>query len=246
MSKLSYIAAGVIILLAAGLVLAVFNESKPASNETQLSVTGVSQIKAVPDLVGIYYNIQTNGTTTSDASKSATKISNALTNALTQLGFNNTDIQTQSYSVNPDYIYNYETGQQISNGYTAMQQIEMEFSSQNTSLISDAIDAGISSGATIDTINFELSPAKQEDYKTQALSEATADAKRKATAIASQLDRSLGRIDSISTSDINFYPVPVYGGITSANAPAAKGEITNIQPASQDVNAQVTIVYILT
>ena len=246
MSKLSYVAAGIIILLAAGLVLAGCTASEQASNETQLSVTGVSQIKAVPDLVGIYYDIQTNGSTASDASKSAIKISNALTNALTKLGFNNTDIQTQSYSVNPDYIYDYKTGEQISNGYKAVQQIKLEFSTQNTSLISDAIDAGISSGVTIDSINFELSPAKQENYKTLALSEATADAKGKATAIASQLGRSLGRIDSISTSDINFYPVRVYGGITPANAPVAIGETTNIQPASQDVNAQVTIVYILT
>jgi uncharacterized protein YggE len=246
MNKFSYISAGIILLLGAGLLVAGCTESKPPANETQLTVTGMSQIKVVPDLVAIYYDIQANETTALNASKSAAKIANALTDALTRLGFNKTDIQTQSYSVNPDYIYDYKTGQQISNGYRARQQIKLEFSTQNTSLISDAVDAGISSGANIDYINFELSPTKQEEYKTQALKEATANAKAKATAIASQLDRTLGRIDSISASDINFYPVPVYGGITSANAPAAEGEIMNIQPSSQDVNAQVNIVFIIT
>ena len=236
--------AGLALLIVTGMLLSGCTTLQ--QKETSLSIVGTSDIKVMPDLVVIYYDIQSNASTASAAGDANARISNALKNALIGLGFIETDIQTHSYSINPDYIYDYKTGQQIPNGYKATQQIKLEFPTKNTDLIGKSIDAGINAGATIDYINFELSPSVQANSKTEALKEATADSHVKAEAVASELGRSIGRIDSVSTSDISFYPVRMYDMITASNAPVAKVEATNIQPSSQDVTAQVTVVYILT
>jgi len=211
--------------------------------EATVNANGISQIKAMPDLVGIYYNIETNGSTAAIAGEKNAKISDDLITALVKLGFERKEIQTQSYSVNPDYIYDYSIGKQTQIGYKATHQIKLEFSTQNTHLIGDAIDAGINVGATINNINFELSITKQNVYKIEALKQATEDAKLKAEAIATGLGKSLGRVVSVSSSDFNYYPWKMYDAITSMNAAVAKAETTSIQPSDQEVTAQVSVVY---
>lgn len=211
--------------------------------EVTVSTTGVSQIKATPDIVGVYYSIETNGTTADIAGDKNAEITDALITALLKLGFERKDIETQGYSVNPEYVYDYHRGTQTMVGYRASHQIILRFPTANRQLIGDAIDAGIDSGAMITYINFELSIVKQNEYKTEALKQATEDARLKAQAMATGAGKNLGRLISISSSEFNYYPYRMYDAITPANAPVAKMETTNIQPSTQEVNAQVTVVF---
>lgn len=240
------------LVLAGGLgyfAISSFAPRAPQPPESVLSANGMSQIKAYPDLVVIYYNIDTNGSTAAIAGNKNAKISSDLTTALLKIGFGGDDIQTESYSLNPDYIYDYRTGKQTQVGFRAVHQVKLEVSIAHSvprlTPIGDAIDAGINSGANINYINFELSIEKQNQYKTEALSMATADARSKAEAVASGLGRKIGRVSSVSTSDFNYMPWRAYDAITPSNAPVAKVEATNIQPSSQDVTAQVSVVYVI-
>jgi uncharacterized protein YggE len=217
----------------------------PTPQEVPVSATGVSQIKATPDLIGVYYSIETNGTTAAIAGEKNAKISDDLITALLKLGFERKDIETQGYSVNPEYVYDYRHGTQEFVGYRASHQIIIKFPTTNTHLIGDAIDAGINSGATITYINFELSITKQNEYKTEALKQATEDARLKAQAMAIGSGKTLGRLISISSSEFNYYPYRMYDTITSANAPVAKMEATSIQPSTQEVTAQVSVTFAL-
>lgn len=227
-----------------GIIFVAYQAVFIKSPESEISTIGVSQIKATPDIVGIYYGVETNGTSAADAGGKNSEIANDLIDALVGLGFARTAIQTESYSVMPDYIYDY-SGRQTQIGFKAVNQMKLQFPTSDTRLIGDAIDAGINAGANINYINFELSITKQNEYKTEALRNATEDARVKAEAMASGFGKSLGRIKTVSSSDFNYYPWRMYDAITPMNAPEAKAEVTSIQPSDETITAQVSVVYVL-
>lgn len=233
------IVAGVIILALIGLYIA--NMNAPVSNTVQ--VQGMSNIKVVPDLVTIYFNVETKGTTAQEATdKNSQIVDNAITN-LIKLGFERKDIVTENFNVNPNTYWN--GNRQVTEGYIANHNIKVEMPTNESGKIGDAIDAGVNAGALINYINFELTQESQNKYKTEALKQATEDARTKAEAMASGLGKSLGKLVSVSSNDFGYNPWPMYRNVAmdSSGAAEAKVAATTIQPGQQDINAQVSVVY---
>lgn len=240
--KITVIIAGTIILLA--LMLGLFINGLVNFNSNTVNVDGQSTIKVTPDLVTIYFNVQTNGTNAKEAKDANSIIVDKMTTALIKLGFESKDIQTDNLYISEDIRW--ENERQKSYGFIASHQIKIELSTNSASKISDVIDAGVDSGALLSYINFELSTAKQNEYKTQALTQAGQDAKSKAEAIASGLGKRVGKLVSVSTTNYDYRPWNVYtakaGGLM-ADAAEAKVAANNIQPGSQEVSGYVTAVY---
>jgi uncharacterized protein YggE len=242
--KISLIIAGTIIILALlGAVMLYQFYPHQISGKT-ISVEGNSLVKVTPDLVTVYFNVETNRTTAKEAKDANSLVVDNLITSLVKLGFNREDIQTQSFNIYEDQRW--ENGKMKSYGYKASHQIKVQLSTSQTDKIGDVIDAGVDSGALLQWINFELSNDKQNEYKAQALKEAGQDAKTKAEAIASGLGKNLGDIVSISTSNWGYSPWNLYtasaGGVRE-DAVMAKQATTSIQPGSQDVTGYVSVVY---
>ena len=93
-------------------------------------------------------------------------------------------------------------------------------------------------------INFELSPQKQSEYKTQALEQASADAKSKASATAAGLGKKLGRLVSVESQDFNYGPVVYYAKAESSSGAAdAREAALQINPTDLNVYANVGVTY---
>jgi len=206
-----------------------------------ISSSGQSQIKAVPDVVGIYFSIENTANSAEEAKQKTDGIADSLITNLIKEGFERKEIQTQQYNVNP--IYDWTNGKQKITGYQAVHSIRLEFPASETEKIGRVLDIGVSSGAGISYINFELSVDKQNEYKVQALKQATEDARIKAEAIASGLNKKLGSIYSVSSSGFDYYPWRMYDMISGANLAEAKTATADIQPSEQDINAYVTVSY---
>lgn len=235
------IVGGIIVLALIG--LAVFSNFSSANTVTG---NGQATLKVTPDRVNVYFDINTQGANSSEATSKNTAIVTTLTNALKNLGFSDSQIQTGSINVYPNY--DYSSGKQTQNGFTADHTIIVEMPTSDSSKIGSVIDAGVNAGAGISYINFELSQSKQNEYKSQTLTSATQDAKAKASAIASGLGKSLGRLVSVTDNSFDYHPWPIYAssgtGISPATAGAeAKSATQSITPSSQDVTASVTAVY---
>ena len=229
------------------LVLITFLVFIPMFSTTQntMTVQGSSTVKATPDLVAVYFNVQTNASTSSAANDANNAIYNQLKSSLISLGFNDSQIQTDSFSIYPNIVYD-NTGHSTNLGYVAYHTVKLEFSASDSDKLSSVIDAGANSGAGISTIDFELSPSLQSQYKAQALGLASQDAKTKADAVAAGFGKSPGALVSVSVNDFNYMPFPVYaasGATGSAGVAEAKSAVTNITPSSQDVTADVSAVY---
>lgn len=229
---------GVIIL---GLI-AFSSFHKSSSSENTIQVQGVSTVKALPDLVGIYFSVDTTGTTTQEASNKNSEIVDNLTSALEALGYNKTQIQTQSYNIYPEY--NYNGGNRDLKDYKATHIIKLEISANDSSAIGKAVDSGVNAGAGINYINFELTQASQNKYKTEAIKLAAQDATTKAQAIADGFNKKLGKLTSTSVDNFNYVPWLAADFSSGATTPSAiEQKATNIQPSEQDVSATVTATF---
>jgi len=228
------------IIIAIIILIAVKN---PLTTNT-INVEGSATIDAMPNLVGIYFYVETSGDTTSEASQANSEIVEELKNSLISLGIDEEKIITQNYNVYPDY--DWVNNQRVEKGYKATHSIKVEISTQETEKIGQIIDAGTQAGAGINYINFELTSELQNQYKAEAMQLAAEDARMKAEAIAQGLDKKVGRLVSVSTSNFGYSPWNVYsarGIALEDEAQEAKVATTSIQPGEQEISGQITAIF---
>lgn len=212
------------------------------STANTISVNGQATEKVTPDLITIYFNVETKGTISKEADDANSVIVNKLQTAIVSLGFSEDEIKTQNYNIYPNY--NYNTG--TTSGYKATHSLIVKFSTDKKNKIASVIDAGANAGAGISYINFELSPTLEQQYKAQAIQTAAEDAKVKAGAIAQGFNKKLGRLVSVSLDSFNYMPFRVYDSSASGSVPSAEGAktaVAGITPSEQDVTAYVTAIY---
>jgi len=238
--KKTLIISATLIILAVILVIAFKN---PFARNT-ISVDGSASVDAMPDLVGIYFNVETSGDTTEEASNANSEIVDEMTDSLLALGIKEDEIITQGYNVYQDY--DWVNGNRVERGYKATHSIKVELSTDETDKIGKVVDAGTDAGAGISYINFELTQELQNQYKAQAMQLAAEDAKMKADAVAEGIGKKAGRLISISTSNFGYSPWNIYssGGMDIAEeAVQAKAATTDIQPGEQKIYGQVTAIF---
>jgi len=213
------------------------------SQSNTISAEGISSIKAMPNLVSVLFNVETKAKTSENATKQNSDIVEKLKASLIEQGFDEKRIQTQSFSVYPDYTWD-STGKRKDNGFIATHSLKLEMNANESDKLGKAIDAGVSAGAGITYINFELSQDKQNEYKAEAMKLAAQDAKIKAQATASGLDKKIGDLVSVSINNFGYYPWNVYSGSgMRADAMEAKVASTSITPSEQEVTANVNAVF---
>ncbi len=237
------IVAGVLLLGVIG--YSAFALTNPYSNT--ITGNGEASIDVVPDLVTVYFNVQTEATTSKEAKDKNSEIVDNLTTGLVLSGFNEDEIKTENFNIYPNYKYSGGTSTII--GYRATHTVKLELSTDDYNRIGDAIDAGADAGAGISYINFELTQEKQNEYKAQAIKLAAEDARIKAEALAEGLDKKVGRLVSVSSSSFDYYPWNVYSsrvaedGGMGIDAEEAKTAATSITPSEQEISARVTAVF---
>lgn len=237
--KITLIIVATIVVLAIATLVVVLS----LRQGTSITTTGNSVLKATPDLVSIYFSVETNGSNASEAKdKNAEIVDNVITE-LIKKGINRDSITTENFNIYPDYEWT-ENGQ-VFKGYKATHSIRVQLESNKMDDAGDVIDISVNNGALVSYINFELSTAKQNELKAQALSQATQDARVKAESIASGLGKRLGRVLSVQDSSFDYNPWPIYrNDVMAVSAEGAKAAIeTNISPGQQEVTARVTVAY---
>ncbi len=203
---------------------------------TTVTSQGQSQIKVEPDLLGVYFSVEYKDASAEVAKNKLADTVSALKNSLLDV-VDEKEITTQSFSVQPNYIWNGRT--QTQDGYIARQEITVK-----TTRIDKAgriVDKGVDAGALVNWINFELSQEKQNEAKAQALEQASLDAKTKAEATVKGLGKRLGGVVSINANDYQYYPYRLYeNGVSTTDA---KQAAVDINPQDLEVSASVSVVY---
>ncbi len=203
---------------------------------------GEATIEVIPDLVKVYFNVETQGDTSKEAKDGNAEIVDDLITNIIKKGFERKDIQTLNFNIYPEYSW--KDGERELIGYKARHSIIVELSTDNAYKIGDVIDAGVDAGASINNINFELSQEKENEYKAEAIKFAAEDARIKAKALADGLDKELGKLVSVSDSSFGYYPWRIYESKAGVgDVEMAKQATTNIQPGEQEISARVTAIF---
>ncbi|MBW3022641.1 SIMPL domain-containing protein [Candidatus Woesearchaeota archaeon] len=244
MAKINWtpiIVAGVIVV-GILIVLGVLLTRVPAYGKT-VSATGVYEMSVMPDEAVVYLNIQTRNESAQVAKDKNSKITDDVITALVKLGLDREDIETENFNIYQEY--DWEDGKRIERGFVATNTVKV--TTTDFEIVGKIVDESVDAGALVNYINFELSNDKSNDYKAQALSGASADAKKKAEAVASGLGKSLGALVSVSSSDYNYQPYPLYRTdmAVAAEGAAVKAEVQSLDltPKKLDISATVSVTY---
>ncbi len=225
-----------------------FQISKQAkeSKEPQktISISAEGKVKAVPDLAVVNLGVITQGTTAAEVQDQNSKKINQIIDFVKQQGINKEDISTSNFNIYPQY--DYRNGKNNITGYQANQTVSIKVRGvdKSTEALGKIIDGATNNGAN-EVNGVSLSFDDPDNLKEKARENAIERAKQKAQEMARVAGLTLGKVVSVSESNMGGYPVPmadVAYGMGGAGI-AQKSISPNIEPGTQDITAQMTVVF---
>jgi len=238
--KITSIIVGAILVVALVAGLIYWNVNAP---KNVLEVNGQSVVKAMPDIVSVYFIVETLGADAQTAKNNNSAIVDEVITNLVKIGLERKDITTQNFNIYEDVVW--ENNRQRSRGFKAVHSLRVQLASEKLSMVGDVIDAGVDGGAMINYINFELSQEKENEYKALAYKNAAEDARIKAESIATGLGKSIDENPvSVSVQEFGYSPWPVYETMgVMGDVAMAKEAVTNIQPGEKEISGNVMVVF---
>jgi len=208
-----------------------------------ISVSASDKVTAVPDVANLTFSVITEGIDISQITNENNSKINQAIEMLKSNGVDSKDIETTAYSLLPVYTQPQKEGgssfvPQIAK-YSLTQSVLVKIRdfSKISSIMSALPRLGINK---IGNISFDIDD--REIYLSQAREKAFYKAYQKALAMAKQNGVKIGKV--ISISEYPQYNYPVYKEIMSSSVGGVGEEVApNIQPGSQDVSVNVTVVY---
>ena len=202
-----------------------------------ITVQGHGEVKTQPDIALLTLTVTTQSPDQAQAVRENAVRATALLAALRGAGIANKDIQTQSYTVQPQY--DDKPSPPLLTGYQVQNSVQATV--RDLTKVGLVIDRASAGGASqVDGVSFDLSD--RAAAQGQALTLAVVSAKRKAGIMADAAGVTLGRLLMLTEGT----PEPVYRPLFAARtlaAPAAPETPINDQQITVDADA--TLVYAL-
>ncbi len=232
-AKATWGAAGLILGLIAALTIPSLAQTSPSPTPPGRTVTvqGSATIRSAPDEAVVTLGVQARADTAQQALQQNAAAMNAVMRAILADGVKQSDIATAYVNVYPNYGNN---GNDIVS-YTAENQVNVTV--HDLAKVGPVIDDAVAAGANLTSgIQFQLSDRNQGE--SQALTDAVANARSKAEALAAAADASLGPVVTIAEGS-----TPTYPPVPFAQAAGANG--TPISPPTLETQVSVTVVWSL-
>lgn len=234
-------------LVVAGIIaLAILRDRIVNPPQWQVSVTGQGKVAYQADMANVTLGVQVDKVATAEAAlRQLNDKATRLVAAVKAAGIAAEDIQTQNYSLFPQY--DYRDGVQVPAGYSANQQVVVKVKGlgEGQDKVSKVIVAATSGGANqVAGITFEASNVNE--LKQQARLKAIADAKAKAGSLADAAGVRLGEVIGWWENVIQAPGVQglgAYGGFGGAADKAASAMPPTIPTGTQEVILEVNLNY---
>lgn len=223
-----------IVMLAAIVIVAILRDRIVNEQFKSVTITGQGKVTYAPDLAILNLGVQIDKVAKPEDALNQlnTKVSNII-KAVTAVGISPADIQTQNYSLYPQY--DYKDNVSTVSGYNANEQLVIKVSGydKNQERLSQVIAAASKAGANqVNSLAFDAS--NMNDLKQEARVKAIADAKEKSAALADSAGVRLKEIIGWYENMVN--PIPMYstadygkgglgGGAVSPQTPAGDREV---------------------
>jgi uncharacterized protein YggE len=225
--------------LAALAVACTTNENvkvEPSGQAQGISVSGTGQASGAPDLALLDLGVSTEGKTVKEARDAAATGMNAVSDAVKGDGVAEKDVQTQQFSIEPEYQY--PDGKQELSGFRVTNIVEVKV--RGLDRVGEVIDDVAAAGGDVVQIqSLSFTIEKPETLRAQARKDAMADARARAENLAELAGVKLGKPISV-TESASAPPTPF-----SEKATMGVGgqEATPIQPGELEVSVTVDVLY---
>lgn len=216
-------------------------------DSSEITVSASATVRLVPDKASVSFGVSTQAQTAEQAQQDNTEAVNHVIEVLKESGVAEKSIRTTYYSMYPQYDYNYydsDTGEQRVIGYSI--STTMSVQDQNVEDLGKLLSACVSAGASnVDSVQFFCS-GYDEAYQ-QALSQAVADSKDEAQALAAAAGKELGEVVSIIEGWQDTYSrynndAGMSISMADKEEGAGAGDM-DFQPGESEVTANVTVTY---
>lgn len=233
-----------IIIFGVIVVVSIVREKIVDTSKDQVSITGQGKVTYSPDVAKITLGVQIDRKPTAEqaANELNDKVSKIIA-ALEDQGIAKEDIETQNYSLQPQY--DYKDGSQALAGYDANQRLivkvhDIQSDVQKTgNIISVASQAGSNQMLGV---SFEFSSVN--DLKQQAKIMAIEDAKSKSKALADAAGIKLGKVTGWYENDLsnpeNPTPLGLGGAMTEKSVSSVPAQIPS---GTGDIIVEVSLTY---
>jgi hypothetical protein len=222
------------------------------SNVTaRIVVSATGTVSYVPDEAIVSIGVTTENGTLAAATSSNSAIMSSIIKALDALGISNSSMQTQGYTIAPNYNYDItgNSPQKIV-GYTVTNTLSVNVTNAAGCLdctvgtlgqrAAQVLDAASQAGANQVSFGFTLSNGLAKQVENQALQQAVIDASSQAATIAGAMGVTIAGV--IQATDTGVSAPQLVGGISVQGA-ITTSTSTPILPGTSTLSASVEIVY---
>lgn len=209
-----------------------------SSQQEGIFVSGSGKSTAVPDIATLNLGIEVQALTVAAAQSEASAAMDKVMASLTSSGVAKKDIQTQYFNISKVSRWDDKNQQEVTIGYRVTNVVTAKIRNiEKTGSIIDAAAAAGGNAIRINGINFSVEdPSK---YHEEARKLAVADAKAKASQLASAAGVTLGKVTYISE---NTYTPPIAAPMF-AEAKALGAPETPISPGEMEITTTVQITF---
>jgi len=230
------------ILLSGIITAAILRDRLVNQQFRSVTVTGQGKVTYNPDLALVTLGVQIDKVAKpEDALNQLNTKVNGVIKAVKTLGIADENIQTQNYSLYPQYDYNKDNVSAVS-GYSANQQLVIKVINydKDPGKLSSVIAAASKAGANqVNNLSFDAS--NMNDLKQQARILAITDAKTKSDALASAAGVKLEEITGWYENLIN--PVPVYSDYGKGGAGGGAVSVPSVPTGNREVVIEIGVTY---
>lgn len=193
------------LLAAIAIITTPFVTAEQTTEPPLVSTTGTAEIKVVPDLADIQFQVEVRNADLAIARKQQTERAAKVLAALRAAGVAEADLQSADLSITPNYTEKRESFQTATvRFFTVSQTVAVTL--HNVKTVPDVIAAGVAAGAT-EVSNVTLRTSDLRKHRDAARANAIKAAKEKAIALAGELGAKIGKPYRISEGGGSFTPV---------------------------------------
>ena len=223
-------------ILFLALVLFANSFAQESQNQALVTVMGEGKLKIVPDQVSIQIAIETKGIEIKSVKEQNDNKTAAVLKSIKKWGLAPADVQTQRVSVNP--AYDYESKKTFIHANQSITLLLRDLSKYDA-LVTDLVSAGIT---TISSVEFQSS--QQAKLQSSVRKLAMQNAVAKAQDYLSVVGQKVGKVQSISDTNVSSAPQPFYN--TKMMAMQADGATRETLAAGElELSVQIQVNFVI-
>jgi uncharacterized protein YggE len=194
-----------------------------------ITVSGSGTARAAPDEAVFSFGVESNGATAQAALAGNAEQMRRVIAALRRAGVARADLRTENISVHPRHA---ESG--VLEGFTASGSVSATL--RRVARAGAAVDAAVKAGAN-QTFGPQFERSDQAELYQRALRSAFTEARQKARTLAREAGADLGGVRRVEENGPAPRPYPGMYALETAKTP--------VEPGTQEVQASVTVTFVL-